>query len=187
MKLVGEPLAGNQQRERAPKGWKGHTQFDLRLKRKKRESEEAETDRAIDKVKNSLISVSSWWAAFLIIANWASASQENVCNVWRKFTEMASLAATKWRGSKTDIALYPFSRASFLARVSGLPFQKIYILYLHVEGRGGETLLWDYNPQRIWNGTLQKGWVPALVVPGLPWRSMLITWPVVPGVVPLGW
>ena len=50
---------------------------------------------------------------------------------------MASLAATKWRGSKTDIALYPFSRASFLARVSGLPFQKIYILYLHVEGRGG--------------------------------------------------
>ena len=57
-----------------------------------------------------------------MIANWASASKENVCNVWRKFTEMASLAATKWSDSKTDFALYPFSQASFLARVSGLPF-----------------------------------------------------------------
>ena len=191
MKLVGEPLAGNQQGEGAQKGWKGHTQFDLRLKGKKRESGEEEIDRAIDKVKNSLISVSSWRAAFLIIANWASANQEDMCNVWRKFTEMVSLAATKWSGRKTDLALYPFSQASFLARVSGLPFQKIYILYLHVEGRVGETRLWDYNPQRIWDGTLQKGWVPALVVPGLPWRSMLRTWPVAwggaPGVVEVQW
>ena len=64
-----------------------------------------------------------------------------MCNVWRKFTEMASLAATERSDSKTDLALYPFSQASFLARVPGLPFQKIYILYLHVEGRGRETRL----------------------------------------------